>query len=287
MKRPDFLNGGSQGKAMNCKAVRYYLLGSEKPARPTGAAAAHLADCPACREWQRQLIRMEGLVPFLPVPPSTGQAELLHEVLEGPAFEVIKRRSPILHLHEAGWQRKERGRSKVAVAFALAAGLLFFAFGWWAWQQSVKDPVAVGPKPSEVETLAVRLKAYDASWGEDIEKASTPRERVLALAKAADGLHGLVEKQTQNGTATGLAKLAKLYEDLVRLELLPRAGELSAEDRPQVLPGIADQLRNVESLANRLANTAPVDSKESLKQIAAAAHEGESQLRRLLRGEAA
>src|SRR5207253_1093674 len=55
------------GGPMNCEACQRRLLASEDPEAPAAEVRAHLAGCPACRRWQRQLLRLERHVPLLPV----------------------------------------------------------------------------------------------------------------------------------------------------------------------------------------------------------------------------
>src|SRR5262249_3445718 len=98
---------------MKCKVVRHHLLASERPTRPPAMVADHLAECSHCRDWHRQLVRMERLVPELPVPPSSAKANCLFAVLHADTFGRNG-------AGEVEWRRRERALRKVAITFAMA-----------------------------------------------------------------------------------------------------------------------------------------------------------------------
>jgi hypothetical protein len=254
---------------MKCKVVRHHLLASEKPARPQAVVAEHLAQCPACQAWQRQLARIERLVPQLYVPPSSGKVDCVREVIHGESYQRNGKA-------EVEWQRRERALRKVAVTFAMAAGLLFFALCWYAWQhQRDADMADFGsPRRSEIERIADR---YDPGW-----KAGTPRDRVARLAKVVDGLHDQMCQRARAGTVNDLPTLAHEYEVLVRDGILAHARDLPVEDRSEELLGkIAQQLSHAESQARRLATEYP-RATTPLDHVAVAAHNGHIELRKLM-----
>src|SRR4029077_1061301 len=69
---------------MNCKEIKYFLLGCENPDQPPADVKAHLAVCSGCQDWQNQLAMIEMNIPFLPVPASAARAQLLRMVLSQP-----------------------------------------------------------------------------------------------------------------------------------------------------------------------------------------------------------
>jgi len=162
---------------MKCKAVRHHLLASERPARPAAVVADHLAHCPACRSWQRQLARIERLVPELRLPPSNGKLDCVREVIHGTAYGRDGQR-------ETSWQRRERALRKVAITFALAAGLLFFALVMYAWQHQRDEHWANTMPPSQPEILRL-VKHYDD--GKSPLWDAPPRERVTRARGARGG----------------------------------------------------------------------------------------------------
>jgi hypothetical protein len=179
---------------------------------------------------------------------------------------------------ETSWQRRERALRKVAVTFALAAGLLFFALVWYAWQHHRDgDRVANLPPPkSEIERIAER---YD----EGALKSPAPQERVTRLAKAVERLQGQVRQQTQAGAFSDLPTLAHHYDVLVRDGIVAYARDVAPEQRAEVLGLIAEQLSRAESEARRLSNAYPL-ANPSLDQIASCAHNGHIELKKLIEG---
>src|SRR5947209_6403477 len=69
---------------MNCKEIKYFLLGCENADRPPAEVKAHLAICAGCQDWQNRLAVIEMNVPFLPVPDSAVRAQLLRTVRSQP-----------------------------------------------------------------------------------------------------------------------------------------------------------------------------------------------------------
>jgi hypothetical protein len=268
---------------MNCKAIRQHLLGSEQLTRPPTPVANHLALCPACRELQQQLVRMERLVPYLPVARSSGKIDLVREVLHGSAFGPVQPGQ-----HSEGWQRKERGVRKLAAAAALAAGLLFCALGIYAWQRQPKDEVA-NPTIRPRDTLADRLARHDPRLRDRLDAARTSGERVAVLADAADQLHREAQNKAGAGAKSAdLAKLAHLFSEVVdgRDGIVAQARLMPDAELADVLNPIAERLARVQSEARTLAKQLP-DAAGPLGDISLAAGNGQEKLRALVRGASA
>jgi hypothetical protein len=216
------------------------------------------------------LVRVERLVPHLMVPPSNGLEACLQEVLHGEACQ----RSRVI---EVGWQRRERTMRKVAVTFAMAAGLLFFALVLYTWQHQGNDEL---PAP---QTRAPEIDRILADLDPAYKTAPTPHERVHRLATVAERLNDQVHNRAQAGLMNELATLAHQYAVVVREGLLIQAREVPPEERSQVLSSIAEQLARAESEARRLAAQFPVATK-SLDDMAIVACNGHKELRELIAG---
>jgi hypothetical protein len=257
---------------MKCKVVQRHLLASERPARPPAAVAEHLAHCPACRAWHRQIVRLEHLVPHLPVPASSGKVDCVREVLHSDAYTPS-------YKPEVGWQRRERALRKVAVTFALAAGLLFFALCWYAWQHQHPAEIAAPKQNRSDVTLETILAHYDPA----LHATTNPKERVKRLATVAQRLQGEAKDHALAGKLKEVTSLARQFEVLLRDGLLPQARTLADADRPELLDSLADQLARAESEANWLAKE-HTDVAKPLQDIAVAAHNGHLELRELAQG---
>jgi hypothetical protein len=259
---------------MKCKVVRHHLLASSQPARPAPLVAEHLARCPQCRQWQRQLARIERLVPEIPVPPSSAKAHCLDAVLHSDAYSRTS--AP-----EVEWRRRERAIRKVAITFAMAAGLLFFALVWYAWQQQRDgDNVTAGPSSKALYTL----DRINQDYG-DGPLPPEPSKRIERLAILAERLQGETKERVQKGTTNEVAVLARQFEVVVQDGILPLARIMPAEERVDVLGSIAEQLSRSASQANQLANQR-ADVASPLQSMAKAAQKGHAELRELARGKA-
>src|SRR5260370_3214445 len=69
---------------MNCKEIKYFLLGCENPDQPPADVKAHLAVCSGCQDWQNRLALIEMNIPFLPIPASAARAQLVRKILSSP-----------------------------------------------------------------------------------------------------------------------------------------------------------------------------------------------------------
>jgi hypothetical protein len=255
---------------MNCTTVRQHLLASERPGQPAAALASHLAGCSACRGWQRRLVRLEQDIPRLPVPPSEPPASFLEQLRHGPSPGKLI--SPPFRLRPNPDAVREGGRQKVALAFALAASLVVFALGWWAW-----------PRQNEPRTTQVVVN-YQERLSRQLVAARNPRERVAGMADLAEEL--LRDAREQQARPGRVAELAFQFELLGR-DLHGDALRVPLRERVACLGGVAERLRRLESQASQLAVEWAVehgDSARSLRRIAAAAREADRKLTALVRG---
>jgi hypothetical protein len=266
---------------MSCEETRRELMNADRPDRPPAAVRPHLAECPACRDWLRNLTEVEARVPSLPVPPSgAAKARVLKLLREQPAvpqsLRVVVPELPFI-------PPRDRGLRKLSVALALAAAVVLFAVGLSLW------PRHDGP----AEPVAARTPTDPVKWLTELRdrrlaRAQSPRQKVEALAEFADDLLREARQADALPTADRLETLAKVYGDTVndlqqRAEDYARAGP--PDERRAILPRLASELGRTESEFSRLAAEAPEASAPHLLAIAAAAQKGDQTLRNLARGE--
>jgi hypothetical protein len=276
---------------MTCEQLQNHVLGLEVPARPESAdARQHLRACPSCRDWQRQLVQLEQAVPLLVIPPAeAARSELMRRILAGgeaakPQAEKQPRRSVAMILGSLILDPHASPRRRVGAGLVagLAAAAILFVAGWLVWLTGqTENPALAGgtQRKAPVDTLVADVTNHGLKLAED----GTPRERVEAMAGAADTLFDESRAVARKERDDDIDDLAQLYGRVVRDGLLPRAKSLPPEDRRDVLAPIANRLSEARSEALALRQTEGLEegARAALDQIAAAAAEGSEQLRSL------
>jgi hypothetical protein len=248
---------------MNCETLQRRLLKAEHPTRLPAQVQAHLASCPACREWQRQLVQLEEYVGHLPVPPSTAKTELVR----------------LLSARSAAASGPAAARSwNWRLPAGLAAAVLLLAIG--SWLLYLLRPAS---PPGDNSRVANR-PLLDNLLERDLRlaNAATQRERVEALADLADDLQGETRELALDAEVADLETLSQLYGQVVRDGILARAEALPAAERREVLRPIADRLLKAGKAADTLAQEVTSDVARPLKAIAQAAGDGHGKLQALL-----
>src|SRR5262249_30632363 len=118
----------------------------------------------------------------LPVPTSRPPEGLLEQILHGPDPGRLIR--PPFRLRANPDATREYARQKLALAFALAASLVVFAVGWWAWPPA---PVPTGPTAAQLAYHDLRVK--------ELRQARTPDEEVTGLIDLAGKLLDQTQKR--------------------------------------------------------------------------------------------
>ena len=263
---------------MNCEVMQRRQLAGDRLDQPSAEVCAHLAACPACQEWQRQLLYLEQQIPLLPVPETAGKDELIQRILAMPPLpltpkvELPSRRS-ILSI-------KDRGLRKLALACGLAAALVMFAIGSWVGRQ-VEPPQRPRRTPA-TDPLVAKLMQRDLR----LAGARTPFQRVEALAGLVDDLHTEARALAHAVSAEELAAFAEWYQEVLGKGLVKQAEVLARtlppEERTRVLEPIASQLLRAGNDIEQLAGEVAPASAEALRMMVAAARNGDSRLRELI-----
>jgi hypothetical protein len=264
---------------MNCTTFQHRLLGCERLGDPPAELQEHLSSCSECRAWQRKAISVENNLRSLPVPPSTGASAFVQDFLTDRALGPDGLPWWVQPHRRRGRRVGERLRQRVALAFALAAGLAIFALGWWVW------PHRGSPEGSQVAVRDPAAQRRDQIQ-QKLAGTRTAGERVQKLAEFAEELHR--SAQDVSTDATRVAELAHFYTEVIRDHLLPDAAAIPVADRAALLGKIAERLRRTESDALRLKVYLQLNrnaSADGFADIALAAHEGSLRLAALARGE--
>jgi hypothetical protein len=256
---------------MNCEQCQRQLLNCQDVDHLAVELQAHLAECMACRQWQRRLLQIESNVRSLPIPASTAKQAFQQQILLGP----ISMARP----HRPRWRWAAAGFAGLSAACVLiAAG--FMLADWLSGPAPNSDIVAdnTGPQAKPQPTLVSQLVALDVTLAE----AETPRRRVETLAKLADSLHGESQSLAKAAGSKELDSLAQLYGQVVREGLVPRARKLPVEQRKETLNPIVSQLERTQKEARARAETAAPAAARTFEVIAAAAQAGDLRLRALM-----
>jgi hypothetical protein len=275
---------------MQCPTCQNELLAATNPGQPSPEAAEHLAGCPACQEWQRQLLLIERNVSRIPVPTTQTKEVLLRRLVSEP---VPVRQPATLPLPRRSWRMPAIAvAGLVAAVILIACGIFLGNFlsrslrpGGPAPLAKRREPASTtsrkqtttvrkGPAAPAPSPLLARILACDVTLAE----AGTPRQRLESLASLADALQGETRAVAKEaGGAKNLPTLARLYEKVVRDGIVARAGTVPAAERPAVLMPIAERLRRTTREVREMAGRSG-----PLLQIAAVAEAGDRQLRKLM-----
>jgi hypothetical protein len=293
---------------MNCKEIKYFLLGCENPDLPPADVKAHLAVCAGCQDWQNRLAVIEMNVPFLPVPDSAARTQLLRTIqtkpmpsvgaaavsdaASAPAGAMLSRPQEVearpfltrsLTTKRAGvlpFFRAWEPSARRYAAGAVAATILLAVLGWMVFH-TPHPPVADGPTPhSSADLLLASIVRQDLR----LAKSDEPAERFLVLADLADDLSGEVKRLAPVPEAKGvLDELVNRYEEVVRTGLPQAAQKLPDKTRNDLLNKVAERLqvvgRKAEELGDQLAPKIPSSSRAALRRLTNAAQNGDDRLR--------
>jgi hypothetical protein len=217
-------------------------------------------------------LQIEQRVPLIPVPRSSAKSAVLRRVLLEPVTPANER-SPAeaqkLRPFVQGFRPRDRATQKIALATALAAGLIVFAVGFWALQHSPKESVKTSPYS---QTLAAILAQHKAN----LEAAAKPGEKVKVFEALVEKLH-----TETTSSASDLKALSRVYKRVVGEELVQQAREVSPGERAQLLGPIILQLEATANEAMKLAQATSPEAATPLLDIAQAANDARGQLRNL------
>lgn len=269
---------------MNCDHVQRLLLVARRPEQPSAEAAAHLAQCPACRLWHGRLVGIERQIPQLPVPSSQAKRRLLRHVLAGGAGEWERPRADRVACSPT--QDDAASHSPTLPLYhtltLVAAGLLVAVGGWWLLRASPNPHTAQVERPARVpDQLFARLSAGHLR----LAQAQTPQDRVAEVARFVDHVHQHTQDLASVADPATLQTLARLYERLVRDGVVRGAHAVARDQRRTSLVPLAERLARLGDEAERWVHEVPPGSAAPLRQIAAAARAGDRQLRTLIQEE--
>lgn len=270
---------------MNCEVLQRRLLSSERPDRPSADSAAHLADCAACREWLMRLLQMERALPYLPVPAAeAARSALVRRILAQKTAKsrgTTERRRPSIAMVLGSWimdpHASPRRRAAAGLVAGVAAALLLFVIGWLVLEGG-NNPGPVKVPDKAVDPLVLELRRHKV----EVTDTKNPRDRLTAMANAADELRGHVVVRA--GGDEELIALATLYTRVLEEGVVKAAAALADEDRREILEPICKNLDMAESAWGRMSSEHAGLSPRvqiALDKAQKAAQTGRDQLRKM------
>jgi hypothetical protein len=154
-----------------------------------------------------------------------------------------------------------------------------------AWQERLRrleQAVRHVPVP---QTKARVPFLFDFLTAEECEASagSTPCDRIDVLAELAESLHQETRDLAHAPDDPELQRIARLFERVVRQDLMTAARQIPLEQRRQAIDRIVEQMTQTWSDVDQLAQTLPSAASASLRLIAKAAQESDNELRALIR----
>jgi len=257
---------------MNCKEATIWLLHADDRAVPPDDVAAHLQSCRRCRRRAARLRRLDWAIRRLP-PPSDNPARR-SEVLARFGAEPASRAA-------APQALVPRRRWRVVLARAAMILLLIGGVGVLALQMGDSDPADVRPQPDPTVDVVARVVDRHLQLAEGLP----PQERFRVVAGLAADLGREGVRLARLPAGKELARVTRLYEQVVNEGLVPRAGRLPAEHQRRLVQGVMAELRQTETDAEQAAGTATPENAVTLRALAASAERARTRLAALL-GEA-
>jgi hypothetical protein len=184
---------------MLCDAARDRLLTADDPARPAADLAAHLVECPACREFAAELRQLESAVRAYPTPASA----------------IARRDTFLTNLSPA--PRVLRARHIVAAFAALAAAVVI----------AVVTVALLRPEPSTDEPNQMVAQAGPAvvsdlvEWNLALTQTEQQVDRAKMVRERMPDMTGAIRRTAMSADDRALAE-----------QLLANARKLGYADDP-------------------------------------------------------
>ncbi|HKB42329.1 MAG TPA: hypothetical protein VKD72_38235, partial [Gemmataceae bacterium] len=169
-----------------------------------------------------------------------------------------------------------RGQQKLALATALAAGLLVFAAAFWALQLKKAETPA---KPQPID-IAVRMEQLLRPY-KQLPPTATTQDRMQTLAYVAGTVHKESYTMARESNTDDLRALAGWYRAIVLDEMVEQAKRLPDKDRLSLVELIASGLEGFYKETEEVAKEVPEASASILHQMAELARDTGKRLRDL------
>jgi hypothetical protein len=261
---------------MKCHDLRHHIANLESPQRPPADCRGHLVSCAACRTWYRHLLRVERQVPRLPVPAAQRKNAFMDLILSG---EVSVGQPAVVPFwrslgRSGGPPDRSRAQQKLALATALAAGLLVLAASFSVLQW--KPPPVVPTHPA-VDPLTEK---FLTPHRDHLAPTVPVPQRIATLKNVLDTVHQESQALARASNSDDLNALATWYERVLKEQLLEQARAVPEPQRPAILGDLASQLDRISAETQKVAEEeVSGDAARQLLKIVAVSHDLSQKLR--------
>jgi hypothetical protein len=248
---------------MKCPEVQTWLLTGRSGVPSARDVERHVEACADCRRLRERIAHLDHcLRADVPAVDLAVRDRLLERL---PAAAVVP--PPV-----SAPVRARSGGVWLRPALAAAACLLI---GFLASYLLTRSPSPSVPAPSvaqadDHEELVARFLQRDLR----LAQTNDPGEQVVVLSSMADDLRAEALRLAQAGRAEEVPLVAGLYSQLVRQGLVKRAQALPAEQQPQVVTPLIEQLRATERDVERTSASARPALADFLRPMGLAARDG-------------
>jgi hypothetical protein len=251
---------------MNCETARTRILELHDPTRLPVGLRSHVDGCSACAAWYRLSAQIDSAIGAEVIPVNErAKADFIASFVQ----EEFIPPEPGVVMVAPRQRRRDRAPLYWSLTWASAAILLATVV---YFVQQPKNQTIVAQLPSDpLLEQVVRAKV-------SVDTAKSTTERLQVLSRLADDLNDQARNLSAVAPGPEMTLLAQLYTQVIHEGLVSQARSLTAEERRTLLAAYADKLARTADEAEKLANEAPVGSDRPLREIAAAAREGRTEL---------
>jgi len=242
---------------MKCPEIQQWLLDWKAGTPAPVPIEQHLQKCPACRQQQQLLARLDEQARQMPVPLANPamKRQLWDRIAGSPRAPVAVSRDRIKQ--RVVWIRR-------ITAAAVAASLLF-AIGWLVGRSSVSptepiDPLRQTPlvrngdatRTGDENAFILRVIKHDVH----LATAVAADEKLAVLHQLADDLKDETLRAARQGAPDKVPPLAESYQRVVREGIVRWAALLPAEKRPGLVDTVLRRVRQAQAEVEAVAHAA-------------------------------
>ncbi|MCZ2340423.1 MAG: hypothetical protein LC104_01345 [Bacteroidales bacterium] len=260
---------------MTCETIQNRLLAHTDLDRVPAEIRTHLGTCPQCQAFAQAAMRLDQLLPRLPVPPAseTAKQKLLAQITStaSPILPVLSANSTAIPITPAAPRRRLPSLGWPVTA-GFAATVALAAVLWWSGGDT--------PHPEQAQMRYQRhpLLQKEVAHVAALANARTSPERLTIWADVVADLRTEAAEVYLIAPESEIRVLGKMFDRAVHDGIIRQAERFPEHvppvERQAILTQVMKKLQAAEADVNALAEQAPPQSQSVLRQMAATAREG-------------